>query len=91
MKHFNNRRALTGNVSLVPKCLYNLRTICSGLEYCSFSIRLNSDSLELVHVDFNTREGRQGRCCSMATISHEEIDAIIIAVSDLYRLELAGL
>lgn len=54
MKRLLNISALTSNVTLVPKCLYNLATICSGLEDSSLPIRLNINAPELLYVDLYT-------------------------------------
>jgi hypothetical protein len=83
MEHFNSDRALTGNIALVPKLFYYLATRCSGLEYGSSLIWLNCNALEPFHVDLYTGEGRQGRCYSMTTIPHEELEAIVVTVFDL--------
>lgn len=57
MEHFDNDKALTGNITLIPKLSYDLTTRCSGLEYGSSLIWLNSDVLQPFHIDLYTREG----------------------------------
>lgn len=75
---------LTDNVALVPERINDYIDIDSTLKQSSFLVGLGSDPSELCQVDFNALKRSEYICEAMATVIRQEINAVLIAIANLY-------